>query len=120
MIKSHKILIADDDSDLRNYLALVLSKAGYELVQVDSGEKVIEVVAQEAPDLILMDANLPNKDGWTLTMEIKAMGEFSHIPIISLTVCEGGETAKACGSSEYIPKPIDPGYLVERIASYLK
>jgi CheY-like chemotaxis protein len=120
MINQKKILLADDDSDFRAFVAKVLEKKNFDLVEVDSGQNVLEIVSQESPDLILMDANLPEEDGWSLTMKIREMGEFKNTPIISLTAYRGEATAEACGSTEYIPKPIEANYLIERIESYFK
>jgi len=116
----HKILLADDDSDLRALIVQKLESAGFKFIEVDSGDNVMEVLAQESPELIIMDANLPKIDGWTLTMKIKGLKQYAHIPIISLTAYSGEATAVACGSDEYLPKPIDTEFLLERIESYFK
>lgn len=83
---------------------------GLEVLEAESAEQGIAMARSEHPDLILMDINMPGKDGYTATNDIRQMPELDHIPIVALTanVMKGDkERSLDAGCDGYIPKPID-------------
>lgn len=117
---THKILVVDDDNDLREMVGLVLSSAGYQPVYVADGAQAFEVFQRENPDLVLLDIMLPSKDGIQVCREIRAV---SGVPIIMLTarsdtddVVRGLEV----GADDYITKPHRGAELVARIRARLR
>jgi two-component system response regulator MtrA len=117
---THKILVVDDDNDLREMVGLVLSSAGYQPVYVADGALAFEVFQRENPDLVLLDIMLPSKDGIQVCREIRAV---SGVPIIMLTaksdtddVVRGLEV----GADDYITKPHRGAELIARIRARLR
>src|SRR5262249_11179728 len=80
-----KILLVDDNEDNRNGLARRLRRRGYEVVLACDGRQGVEQARSAAPDLVLMDINLPEIDGWEATRLIRAADQTSSIPVIALT-----------------------------------
>lgn len=120
--RSLKILVVDDNQDSRELVIKVLRKETVILFEAVDGEDAMEKVAQERPDLILMDISLPKIDGYEVTRRLKKDRVFSSIPIIALTAhaMKGDmEKALAAGCDGYISKPINIHSLYKRITSFL-
>ncbi len=113
-----KILLVEDNEMNRDMLSRRLKRRGFEVVMAENGEEGIAMAASERPDLILMDMNLPIKDGWEATAEIKGNLDTQKIPVIALTAhamtCERERIIKA-GCDEYETKPIDFPRLIGKI-----
>ena len=77
-----KILIAEDEADIRNILKLYLESEGLEVVQAQDGEQALRMAQQEMPDLILLDVMMPNMDGFAVT---QALRQYSQVPILILS-----------------------------------
>jgi two-component system cell cycle response regulator DivK len=95
----------------------------YEVVEAEDGPKGVELALKEKPDLILMDMNLPDVDGYEMTQRIRTVPELKTVPIIAMTanVMQGDrEKALEAGCDGYIPKPIDVDELPLQIARFLK
>jgi len=108
-----KILIVDDDKDLRFNLSCVLKEEGHEVIDASDGKQALEALAKGSPDLILLDIKLPGMDGVELLQEIKRKG--SNLPIIMLTADSDVKIAvKAMklGAYDYITKPFDDEELI--------
>ncbi|NTV89307.1 MAG: response regulator transcription factor [Clostridiales bacterium] len=115
-----KILVVDDDVNICELIRLYLEKDGYEVMTVMNGKKGIEVFAEFAPNLVVLDVMLPGADGWQVCREIRKV---SNIPIIMLTA--KGETfdkvlGLELGADDYIVKPFDPKELVARVKAVLR
>ena len=80
--KQKKILLVEDEEDLREIYRTKFNKDGYEVLVADSGVKAIDLAVQKRPDLILLDVILPDKDGFAVLEELKAKVETKEIPII--------------------------------------
>ena len=91
-------------------------------MEAESGEQALEAVAKQRPDLILMDIQLPDIDGYEVTRRIKADPALRSIPIIAVTsyALSGEEQkARAAGCDAYVPKPYSPRQLLAKIRKYL-
>jgi DNA-binding response OmpR family regulator len=115
-----KALVVDDDRVLADVVAFTLRRAGYEIVQAYDGETALRVWKEEAPDLIVLDVNLPKLDGFTVCKRIR---DESHTPIILLTVRDKEDDIVLgldLGADDYIPKPFSPRQLVARVRAVLR
>ncbi len=113
-----KILLVEDNEMNRDMLSRRLQRRGYDVIIAVDGEEAVLGAKRELPDLILMDMNLPIKDGWTASHEIKARPETKHIPIIALTahaMTGDYEKAVAAGCNDYETKPIELPRLLDKI-----
>lgn len=118
-----KILYIEDSPSNRLLVQRILFVEGYEVLEAEDGIIGIEIARQEHPDLILMDMNLPDVDGYEMTRRICATPELADIPIVAMTanVMEGDrEKTLDAGCVGYIPKPIDVDELPWQIAQFLK
>jgi len=118
-----KILYIEDNPGNRTLVQRILLVEDYDVFEAEDGPTGIEIALREKPDLILMDMNLPDIDGYELTRRMRAIPELTNIPIIAMTanVMQGDrEKTLAAGCSGYIPKPIDVDELPNQIARFLK
>jgi two-component system cell cycle response regulator DivK len=118
-----KILYIEDNPGNRMLVRRILLVEDYDVFEAEDGPTGIEVALREKPDLILMDMNLPDLDGYEMTKRMRAIPELTGIPIIAMTanVMQGDrEKTLAAGCSGYIPKPIDVDELPQQIARFLK
>jgi two-component system cell cycle response regulator DivK len=116
-----KILIVEDDLKNQKLFRDVLEKVGYETILAIDGEQGVQLAQTEKPDLILMDIQLPVKDGLTATREIKVNPQISHIPIWALTAMAmkgDKELVRAAGCDDYISKPVQLTNLIEKLSTY--
>ncbi|HHH40878.1 MAG TPA: response regulator [Chloroflexi bacterium] len=122
---SKKILIVDDEIYIRVLLEQTLEDfedAGVELLAVGDGLEAWEVARTERPDLIILDVMMPGLSGYEVCQRIKSDPDLSDIHVIMLTA-KGQEIDRLrsieVGADEYITKPFDPDYLIERTADVL-
>jgi DNA-binding response OmpR family regulator len=117
-----KILIAEDERDIRDLITFTLRFAGHEVIPTQNGEEAYNTAIKELPDLILMDVRMPRMTGYEACEKIKATESTQDIPVVFLSA-KGQEsevnTGLAVGAEEYILKPFSPDQLTERIASLL-
>lgn len=116
------ILYVEDNSDNRKLVRRVLEVEGYSVIEAKDGEQALERLGTEMIDLALMDINMPDMDGYTLTAKIKAMPEYSKLPIVAVTanVMRGDrERSLQAGCDGYIQKPIDIDTLSQQIEKFL-
>ena len=117
-----RILYIEDNFDNRILIKRVLEAEGYTVIEASDGITGIDVAKITNPDLILMDINLPDLDGYECTARLRKIDGFTKIPILALTAnaLEGDkQKAIAAGCDGYIPKPIDVDELPNQIASHL-
>ncbi len=117
-----RILYIEDNFDNRILIKRVLEAEGYTVLEAEDGMSGLEIALSDRPDLILMDINLPDIDGYECTKRLRNTEGFDHTPIVALTanVMEGdSQKALDAGCDGYIPKPIDVDDLPNQIASYL-
>src|SRR5262245_32623883 len=115
-----KLLSADDDKDLLALIAFTLSQAGYLVVKASDGPSAIRAFDAEAPDLVILDINMPGASGFQVCEAIRAK---SRVPVMMLTVRgEEEDLVKALelGADDYLTKPFSPRTLLARIRALLR
>lgn len=123
MSETATILYIEDNSDNRKLVRRVLEAEGYAVVEAKDGQQAMERLQSERIDLALMDINMPEVDGYTLTARIKAMPEFAKLPIVAVTanVMRGDrERSLQAGCDGYIQKPIDIDTLAQQVERFLR
>ena len=117
------ILYIEDNFDNRTLIRRILSAEGYEIKEAENAVEALEMLKSLHPDLILMDINMPEMDGYTLTAKIRALSGFGNVPIVALTanVMRGDrERSLEAGCDGYIQKPIDIDLLPQQVERYLR
>ncbi len=120
--KTPLILIADDDPSMRLVLRYTMEQCGYDVLEAANGLEAIDAVIQQTPNLILMDAVMPEMDGFVATEEIKKMIECENTPILMATSLDDDHSisrAFAVGACDYITKPFNWSVLKHRTARML-
>ncbi len=117
-----KILIAEDEPDIRDLITFTLRYANYDVVAVSNGEEALTMARQELPDLILMDVRMPRMSGYETCVAIKAEPALKDIPVIFLSAKGRDSEIQAglrAGAVEYLLKPLAPDQLTARIQAVL-
>lgn len=116
------ILYVEDNPDNRTLVRRILLAEDYALLEANNALEALKLLQNERPDLILMDINMPDMDGYTLTAKIRAMPGFERIPILALTanVMRGDkEKTLEAGCDGYIQKPLDIDQLIREVEKFL-
>lgn len=117
-----KIVIAEDEPDIRDLISFTLRFAGFEVIAGSNGQEGYDLTKSEHPDLAMFDVRMPKMTGYEACKKIKADPEISHIPVIFLSA-KGQENeieqGIAAGADEYLLKPFAPDQLTERIKAIL-
>ena len=119
---SKRILIIEDQEDTRRILRDLLKSAGYEMIEAVTGEQGLVMARIHRPDLILMDIQLPDLDGYETSRRIKADPALQSIPIVAVTsYAMSGDDAKAyeVGCVGYVTKPFSPRQLLAKLREFL-
>jgi two-component system chemotaxis response regulator CheY len=115
-----KILVVDDDPNMRELLAIHLRNAGYEVQTAEDGVAGGYGVLRNRPDLIISDVNMPHLDGYEFIAALRADGALHNIPVIFLTSEEDGEfRGKQLGAVGYVPKPVRADRLLSVVAAHV-
>ena len=116
-----KILLVDDSKTELHHLTDVLTKRGYAVRTAENGEDAMRRLAEDKPDLILMDVVMPGQNGFQLTRSITRDPRFADVPVIMCT-SKGLETDKVWGmrqgARDYVVKPVDPDELITKIKNF--
>ena len=116
------ILVADDEPSILLSLQFLLQKAGYQVRTARDGEEALKAVEAAAPDLILLDAMMPKRDGYDVCQSLRADPAYRDIPIIMLTA-KGRDIERqkglALGATDYVTKPFSTRELVETVRRHL-
>lgn len=117
-----KILIAEDERDIRELITFTLRYHGHEVIAASDGEEALEFALKEHPDLVLLDIRMPRMDGYEVCRSIKENQATQHIPVVFLSA--KGQEAEVqqgldAGATDYILKPFSPDQLVERVNKVL-
>jgi two-component system, cell cycle response regulator DivK len=119
-----RILVVEDNEENRDSLSRRLERRGFEVLLAPDGKAGVEAAVAERPDLVLMDMNMPEVDGWEATRQIKASGPpLSEVPVIALTAHAmpgDRERALAAGCADYHTKPIEFPKLLAQIEALLQ
>ena len=117
------ILYVEDNPDNRMLIRRILGSEGYTVHEASSATKAFEVLQTLQPDLILMDINMPEMDGYTLTARIRSLPNMGTVPIVALTanVMKGDrERSLEAGCDGYIQKPIDIDTISSQVERFMK
>jgi len=115
-----KVLVADDDADLRELIAFTLAQAGYLVVKAADGPAAVSRFEEESADLVVLDINMPGLSGFQVCEAIRAR---SRVPVMMLTVRGEEEDlvrALGLGADDYLTKPFSPRTLLARIKALLR
>ncbi len=123
METQHKILVADDDEDILEFIRYNLEKEDYKVVVASNGKEAIDQAEKENPDLIILDIMMPEMDGVEVCRHLRSQPKFQNTIITFLTARSEDFTQIAAldvGGDDFIKKPIRPGVLVSRIKALLR
>jgi len=125
-----KILVVDDDPDMREALQIILESADYTVVMAEDGEKCLSKLKEEQPDLLILDLLMPRMDGFEVCKALKdpRYAKYARMPIIILSSIQEGvsqrryelETGVQLDVDDYVEKPIEGAVLLERVGKMLK
>jgi DNA-binding response OmpR family regulator len=117
-----KILIAEDEPDIRELVTFMLRFAGYEVVAASNGEDAVKTASREIPDLVLMDVRMPRMTGYDACRLIKANPDLRDVPVVFLSA-KGQESeirsGLDAGAEDYLLKPFSPAELTDRVRGIL-
>ncbi|MCR5397970.1 MAG: response regulator transcription factor [Lachnospiraceae bacterium] len=117
---SYKILIADDEAEIRQLLRLYLENEGYEIIEAEDGTSAILKLHDDKPDMCLLDIMMPGTDGYTVLRKLR---EYSNIPVIILSA-KDADSEKILGlnlgADDYLAKPFNPLEAVARVNSQMR
>jgi CheY-like chemotaxis protein len=127
---SAKILVVDDDPDMREALQMILESGGYTVVMAEDGEKCLSKLKEERPDLLILDLLMPRMDGFEVCKALKdpRYSKYGRMPIIILSSVQEGvsqrryelETGVQLDVDDYVEKPIESSVLLERVGKIIK
>jgi len=117
-----KILIAEDEPDIRELVTFMLRFAGYEVVAASNGEDAVHTASRELPDLVIMDVRMPRMTGYDACRLMKANPDLRDVPVVFLSA-KGQESeiqsGLDAGAEEYLLKPFSPAELTNRVRGIL-
>lgn len=123
MMAHERILLVEDNPMNRRVAQFLLKAQGYVVYEARDGQEALEMAKTHAPDLILMDLQLPGLDGFETTRKLKQDTATAAIPVVALTayaMSGDAERALEAGCNGYITKPIDPDDFPKTVASFLQ
>lgn len=118
-----RLLVVDDDDAVRGVLKIMLERAGYDVLVASNGRMALGVVKAQRVDLVLLDIEMPEMNGFDFCGRLRADPELKALPVIMMTgrpTLGVVEKVKAVGASELIPKPFERANLLAKIKGYLK
>ena len=113
---SARILVIDDDPSAVDLMRRLLSRQGYEVISAESGAQGLELARRARPDVITLDALMPEMDGWSVLCELKDDPDLNTIPVVMVTFVDEPRKGFALGAAEYLTKPVDRAQLMNVIA----
>ena len=120
---SKRVLVVDDEPNIRLSLEFLMRKAGYEVTGVEDGEAALEAVKSAVPDLMLLDVTLPKLSGYEVCEAVRANPDWKDVRILMLTA-RGREIERekglALGADDYVTKPFATKDVVERVNALLE
>lgn len=117
-----RLLVADDDRDIRDLVAFKLGQAGYEVQAVEDGVAALDAARADLPALVVLDVMMPGLSGVDVTRELRSDPRTASVPIILLTARAQEadvENGFATGADDYVVKPFSPRELVSRVQAVL-
>jgi len=114
--------VIEDSQTSRKVISMVLSRAGFQILEASTGLEGIKLGGECTPSLVLLDVMLPDMNGYEILPQLKAMSHLMDVPVIMLTGRTGSTDrvmGMRAGASEYLTKPFNPQKLVEILNKYL-
>lgn len=121
--RKHVILIADDRASSRELLRVILERVGYDVLEAADGEAALDLIRTGAPDLVLLDLQMPKLDGLAVLQAIRGEARFARLPVVALTASAmrgDRERILEAGFTGYVAKPAGPELLRETVATLLE
>jgi DNA-binding response OmpR family regulator len=119
---SQSVLVVDDEPMARTLLRLMLVRAGFEVSEAEDGYDALEKIAEELPDLVILDVMMPGMDGFTVCRAVRESDRTARLPVIMLsakTDLESVNRGLRAGANKYLTKPISPDELTRQVRSVL-
>jgi CheY-like chemotaxis protein len=123
MAQPFRVLVAEDEADIRFMTCFTLRYGGFEVIEAVDGAQALELAQQTAPDLILLDAKMPRLDGYETCRQLKALPAVQHIPVVFVSALgQEQEIARgrSAGAVDYLLKPYVPEDLIKKIRGILE
>ena len=123
MAAFYRVLVAEDEADIRFMTCFTLRYGGFEVIEAMDGAQALELAQQTVPDLILLDVKMPRLDGIEACRQIKALPAIQHVPVVFMSALgQEQEVArgKDAGALDYLLKPYVPDELIRRVRSILE
>jgi len=122
-MSQYRVLVAEDEADIRFMTCFTLRFGGFEVSEAADGQEALEMAQRDPPDLILLDAKMPRLDGFETCRQLKTLPATQHIPVVMLSAMgQEREIArgKGAGAVDYLLKPYVPQDLIARLKSILE
>jgi len=119
---TRKAVVIEDNANNRYLLSILLRNAGFSVVELEHGKAAVETVRREAPDVVLLDIQMPEMDGYEVAAVLKSDPVAARIPIVgvsSFAMPGDRERALKAGFASYLEKPVDPDRFAESVLSIL-
>ena len=118
----YRVLVADDEAKVRTLLRMLMEKEGHEVIEAVDGQEVLDLIPTSAPDLVILDVQMPHLDGFTVCDRIKGDPKTRLLPVIILTtLSDDDQKIKGVtrGADDYVGKPFNPTILAARVQALL-
>jgi signal transduction histidine kinase len=115
-----KVLHIEDDPNNRRLVQKLLGAAGHEVIEAEGGVEGIQLARDTQPDLVLVDINIPDLDGYEVTLRLRGIAALQDVPIVAITAEGDRDSTLAVGCDGFIAKPIDATHFVDTIAQFLR
>ncbi|NBC95302.1 MAG: response regulator [Deinococcus-Thermus bacterium] len=118
-----RVLVVEDEPDQQELLRFNLSRDGYDVACANDGREAMDMIRNQAPDLVVLDLMLPGMDGLEVCKQIRRESEMAHLPIVMLTAkAEDSDvvTGLELGADDYVTKPYSPRVLLARVKAVLR
>ncbi len=119
MAGDKRVLVVDDDRDIRQVVSWALEDEGYSVVEASNGREALEAVQRDAPKAILLDLGMPVMDGWTFVRECRDARVCDGVPIVVMSAGHRAGEATKIGAADFLAKPFDLDVLLAKLASLL-
>ncbi len=117
-----KIMVVDDEPQIRTLVKVILEKEGYKMVGANSGKECLKKLKKEKPDIILLDVMMQGEDGWEILKEIKKNEKTKDLPVAMFTIRTSDDSVKKSlesGADAHINKPFDVEELLDAVEGLL-
>lgn len=122
-MNTQTILVVDDDKSIIEIVQAYLEQAGYSVLSATNGTSAMDTLRRERPELLILDLNLPDRDGWDITRDIRNDRHLASTPIIMLTARVDDSdkiVGLELGANDYVTKPFNPREIVARVRALLR